>query len=498
MVAACDHSDPIRSGSASVYVTVAGATVDSDNDGVPDTNDNCPNVANADQADSDGDGAGDACDNCPNVANADQADSDGDSVGDACDNCPETQNATQDDCDADGVGDVCDADNSQCGNLTPLTDVIAIAAGADWPLEPWGGRIYHAYSLALRSDGTVWAWGGNGSGGLGNGTRMDSEFPVQVLNLANVVALAAGGRNVGSGYGLALTSDGMVWAWGCNEWGQLGNGSTEDSTVPVRVVGLNQVVSIAAGPGSSWAITNDGVVWGWGLWGSYFPGHPSSAIPVQIDELPDVMAVAHGGIHSLALRNNRTVVAWGSNNTGQLGDGTCTDRATPVDVLELVDVVAIAAGRFWGTSSYEGHSLALSADATVWAWGANDGGALGNGDWGESAFSSIPLPVMDLTNVRKVAAGANTSYALKADGTVWWWGEHIEYVHDVEYEFRIEPVPVQVSGLTDVVDIAVGDYHILVLKKDGTVWAWGWGGDGSLLGNGARSSNVPVQVVYPE
>jgi len=171
----------------------------------------------------------------------------------------------------------------------------------------------------LKTDGTVWAWGDNYSGQLGDGTTTERRTPVQVSGLTDVIAVTGG-----EGHGLALRADGTLWAWGDNYSGQLGDGTTTERRTPVQVSGLT-----------------------------------------------DVIAVAAGGYHSLAVKTDGTLWTWGDNWSGQLGDGTTTERITPVQILGLTDVIAIAAG--WE------HSLALKSDGTVWAWGLNDEGRLGDG-----------------------------------------------------------------------------------------------------------------------
>ncbi|KRE21939.1 RCC1 domain-containing protein [Paenibacillus sp. Soil522] len=219
---------------------------------------------------------------------------------------------------------------------------------------------YH--NLALKSDGTVWAWGDNSKGQLGDGGSYDYSLgPVQVQGLSSVVAIAAG-----DDHSLALKSDGTVWAWGLNNYGQLGIGrTTSTSSTPVQVQGLSSMVAIAAGNDHNLAVKSDGTVWQWGMTynGELFNGGSGDLYtPVQVQGLSSVSAVAAGGrSHNLALKSDGTVWAWGDNDYGQLGDGTTTRRYPPVQVQGLGSVATIAAG----TS----HSLALKSDGTVWAWG---------------------------------------------------------------------------------------------------------------------------------
>jgi hypothetical protein len=206
--------------------------------------------------------------------------------------------------------------------VTGLTGVTQVAAGT-----------FH--SLAVRSDGTVWAWGANNGGQLGDGTTTNRSVPVQVTGLTGVTQVAAG-----TFHSLAVRSDGTVWAWGNNLHGQLGDGTTTNRSVPVQVTGLSGVTQVAAGWGQSLAVKSDGTVW-----------------------------------------------AWGYNLQGELGDGTTTDSPVPVPVAGLSGVVQVAAtGGIGG-----GESLAVKSDGTVWAWGIHIG--------------SVPVQVAGLSGVTQLAAG---------------------------------------------------------------------------------------------
>ena len=270
-----------------------------------------------------------------------------------------------------------------------LDNVVAVSAG-------------DSHSLALLSDGTVRAWGANWAGQLGDNTNNDNSLPVQVVGpggvgfLDNVVAVSAGG-----GHSLALLSDGTVRAWGNNSSGQLGYGMFNSST-PVQVVGydggefLDNVVSVSAGAYHSLALLSDGTVRAWGYNGDGQLGDGtgnSSSSPVRVvgfdgrGVLNNVVAVSAGSYHSLALLSDGTVRAWGYNGYGQLGDGTNNTRTSRVPVVGpgggvLDNVVAVSAG--------DSHSLALLSDGTVWAWGANGDGQLGDGT---NSDRNVPAPI---------------------------------------------------------------------------------------------------------
>ncbi|MBI2909669.1 MAG: hypothetical protein HYX92_18675 [Chloroflexi bacterium] len=215
-----------------------------------------------------------------------------------------------------------------------LTDVVAVSAGA-----------YHI--LALRSDGTVWAWGQNSGGQLGDGTTTARRMPVQVGSLSEVVAISAGAY-----HNLAVRKDGTAWGWGSNGNGRIGDGTVpvppdRDAirTTPVQVVGLTGVVAVSAGGAHSLALRSDGTVWSWGdnQYGQSGNGY-SAATPTLVLGFTGAAAISAGYSHSLALRRDSTVWAVGRNADGQLGDGTTTDTTIPIRVSGLPQAFAISAG----------------------------------------------------------------------------------------------------------------------------------------------------------
>jgi alpha-tubulin suppressor-like RCC1 family protein len=333
--------------------------------------------------------------------------------------------------------------------VTGLSDVVAIAASEH-------------HTVVLKEDGTVWAWGENRSGELGDGTTFDRLTPVRVSGLTDVVAITAGGSR-GGGHTVALKADGTVWACG-----QLGGGRT-----PKQVPDLSKVVAIAAGAYHALSLKADGTVWAWGRnWNGQLGVADTRvrAVPTQVLELSGVVSIAAGGSHSVALKADGTVWTWGWNSGGQLGVADTSDRWMPVLVRGLSGVVAITAG--------ERHTGALKADGTVWDWGENFAGELGDGT---TFRRSTPVRVSALTDIVAVTTGgspAGVAYlgghtvALKRDGTVWTWGQNgLGQLGDGTTTIR--HTPVQVLGLSEVTAISAADSHTMALKADGTVWAWG-------------------------
>ncbi len=276
--------------------------------------------------------------------------------------------------------------------------------------------VSYSHTVAVKADGTVWTWGANLYGQLGNGTTTDRLFPVQVSGLSGVVSVAAGESvtSEGKGFTVVLKADGTVWAWGANWTGQLGDGTSIDRHSPVQVSILSDVKAIAVGDYHSVALKADGTVWTWGGGGNGQLGDGtinSRLTPAQVPNLSGVAAVSAKFCHSLALKSDGSMWAWGYNYYGQLGDGTTTIRNFPVQVIGLSSVAAIAAGF--------SHTIAIKSDGTAWTWGDNYFGQLGDGTT-SSHYS--PTQVTSLSNVTSISAGMWHAMAVKSDGTVWGWG----------------------------------------------------------------------------
>lgn len=253
----------------------------------------------------------------------------------------------------------------------------------------------HSHWLAATSDGLVWGWGDNRYGALGDGTFTSYVTPVQMMNLSEAVAVATG-----ISHSLALKSDGSVWATGGNWFGQLGIGTTETHTTAVQVLTPSSIIAIAASYNGSLALRAEGTVWAWGDT-SHAPTY-HVVTPIQVPDISDIIGIAQGIGFSLAVKSDGTVWSWGHNGSGQLGDGTTTSHTTPAVVPGLSNAIAVAAGYY--------HSLALTADGTVWAWGANSDGQLGDGT---TINKSVPVQVLRVSGASAIAAGRNTSLALR-------------------------------------------------------------------------------------
>ncbi|MBF0450343.1 MAG: cadherin domain-containing protein [Candidatus Magnetomorum sp.] len=352
----------------------------------------------------------------------------------------------------------------------------AISAGA-----------YH--SLAVRGGNEVMAWGRNDIGQLGIGTSgegTDQAIPRIVNGLENIIDLA-GGEN----HNLALSDNGNIWAWGNNSHGQLGIGVSGGGTEidqPEKVLLLTDIIGIDAGYAHSLALQNNGTVWAWGsntqgqLGTGKSGADTSEDTPNLIQTLDNCVSVAAGYGHSVALKKDGTVWTWGFNSSGQLGDGSETNRNQPAIVPGLANIIAIAAGDY--------HTVALKNDGTVWTWGDNPFGQLGDGT---TIMKKTPVRVVDISNVTSIAAGYVHTLALRNDGTVWGWGGNVYgQLGDNTTEMRTRPVKADI--FPKVIAVEAGHYHSLVLKSDGSVWSFGSNSFGQLGDSTLQGQMQPLQV----
>jgi alpha-tubulin suppressor-like RCC1 family protein len=360
--------------------------------------------------------------------------------------------------------------------------VTAIAAGCH-------------HSQALTSTGQVLAWGDNARGEFGDGKTTSSDVPVEVKLPAGakVTAIAAGCFQ-----SLALTSTGQVLAWGDDARGELGDGRTIQSDVPVRVKlpAGTKVTAIAGGCFQSLALASTGQVLAWGddAYGELGDGKTTtrSDVPVRV-RLPAgtrVTAIAAGCSQSLALTSTGQVLTWGDDAYGELGDGKTTQSDVPVEVKlpAGTKVTAISGGGH--------HGLVLTSTGRVLVWGDNATGQLGDGS---TTPSDVPVEVKlpAGTKVIAISGGAHHSLALTSTGQVLAWGENGGQLGDGNTVQSDVPVAVKVPAGTKATAISGGGHHSLALTSTGQVLAWGYNASGELGDGNTTQRDVPVKVRLP-
>ena len=378
----------------------------------------------------------------------------------------------------------------------------------------WGGA---RSTVILKSDGTVWTWGANLSGKLGiadtNQVRMAS--PVEVHGANNLGFLNSVSAIMGCEmHNVALKSDGTVWSWGMNAFGQLGNGTTNDSWTPVQtgltaVPPLTSVVKLGGRPYFTIAVKSDGTVWSWGMnrYGQMGNGTvnplsgPQVTVPTMVSNswpggsINSPRQVTCGYQFGAALTTNGTVWTWGSGSHGELGQGAATTSYYPAQVPGLTNIISISAGWF--------HILAVKSDGTAWAWGNNSNGELGDGT---TANRFNPVQVLNVSNAVAVSGGDSHSSALTADGMVWKWGlNDLGELGNGTTNSTPNAYPAKIltdkfgNGFSNIVMMAARDYHNIALKTDGSVWMWGANDQGQ-CGNGTTNNTwqpTPVLGLGP-
>ncbi|MCL1874885.1 MAG: InlB B-repeat-containing protein [Synergistaceae bacterium] len=367
--------------------------------------------------------------------------------------------------------------DGQLGDGTNTDRLAPVRVGTETDWTAIAARGFH--SIALKKDGSLWTWGYNGNGQLGDDTYNDRNSPARVGTAYDWAAVAAGDE-----YSIALKKDGSLWAWGRND-GQLGDGTYNDKLAPARVGIETDWTAVAAGIHHFVALKTDGSLWACGsnYFGQLGDGTTDERLtPVCVGTETDWAAISAGLYHSIAIKTDGSLWAWGWNNFGQLGDGTDTDRHAPVRVGTATDWAAISARAF--------HTAAMKKDGSVWVWGYNGNGQLGDGT---RTTRYAPVRVGTASDWAVVSAGSRYSVALKTDGSLWAWGNNeFGQLGDGTNTDRLEPV--RVVKATSMPTLALGAFHTMAIKTDGSLWAWGNNEFGQ-LGDGTNDdSNKPIRA----
>ena len=348
------------------------------------------------------------------------------------------------------------------------TVTLSFAAGAFQKVSAAG---FH--SLAIATNGTLWAWGTNSFGELGDGSTVAKLSAEQIGTDADWQSIAAG-----EFHNLALKNNGTLWAWGNNSNGQLGDGTTNNALVPTQIGAATDWKAISAGAFYSVAIKTDGTLWAWGANANGQIGDTTTSekhTPIQTDPSSDWAFISAGQANTIAVKTNGTLWAWGKNSSGQLGDGTIVQKTAPIQIGSDTDWSTAAAGFF--------HTLAVKTNGTLWAWGGNFDGQLGDGS---TTDQHSPEQIGAATDWQSVSAGQTHSAALTTNGTIWAWGFNA-YGQLGDGTTNNLSSPTQIGAGTDWTTLAAGLFHTLVVKSDGTAWDCGRN-DGGELANGTTIS----------
>ncbi|MBI5017187.1 MAG: choice-of-anchor D domain-containing protein [Deltaproteobacteria bacterium] len=334
------------------------------------------------------------------------------------------------------------------------------------------------HTVAVKTDGSLWAWGDNYYGQLGDGTVTDKSTPTRIGADTNWASIAAGQFHT-----VALKTDGSLWAWGGNSEGQLGDGTTGNKSTPTRIGADTNWASMAAGQFHTVALKTDGSLWTWGdnSYGELGDGTEVDRLtPTRIGTDTNWAGVGAGGYHALAVKMDGSLWAWGRNSEGQLGDGPTANKRTPTRIGTDMNWAGVAGGF--------GHTVAAKLDGSLWAWGRNSEGQLGDGT---TVSKYAPTRIGTDTNWARVAANDSQTVVLRTDGSLWAWGDNAEgQVGDGTAGNKSSPTRVGTTG--DWAKVAAGGYHTVSLQTDGSLWAWGRGG---FLGDGTTASkSAPTRI----
>lgn len=338
------------------------------------------------------------------------------------------------------------------------------------------------HTFGIKNDGTLWAWGRNNYSQLGDGTTTDLITPTQIGVATNWVHVTGG-----TSHSLAITADGKLWAWGLNNIGQLGDGTLTTKTTPTQIGTGTNWVTIKAGYYHTLGITSDGKLWSCGLNDEGELGNGtniSNSSLLQVGTATNWVSVAAGGYHSLGITADGKLWSWGANSFySALGDGTnVSSRNTPTEIGAGINWVSISAGLF--------HSLAISSDGKLWAWGRNLYGALGDGT---NIDRNVPTQIGTATNWVSVVAGFYCSYGMTADGKIWAWGNNGN--GQLGYGTTISTnTPTQIGIATNWTSLSAGGGSGYAFTSAGEFWAWGANNYGN-LGNGNTTNQYSPTLI---
>lgn len=345
----------------------------------------------------------------------------------------------------------------------------------------------YGFTTAIRSDGTLWAWGYNELGNLGNGTTVDSNIPIQIGTDSDWESIASGG-----GYSCGIKSNGTLWAWGRPILGLATyTGSIGPIRQPFQVGTANNWKFISAGDASGLGIKDDGTLWVWGTSNGFINEIDGQTQPTRLGTDTNWKSASIDTDHIVGIKTNSTLWSWGYNYYGAVGNNVFGDGSATIVSYKAQEYTQATN---W-TKAFAGkHTVSLKNDGTLWAWGNNAFGELGIGNLTDK---NIPTQVGTESNWKTFYASYILTLAIKNDGTLWGWGENaIGQIGDGTNTNKSSPVKIGVDS--DWENVIFSNDHSFAQKADKTLWAWGHNAYGQ-LGNGTNvDSNVPVLIACPQ
>jgi alpha-tubulin suppressor-like RCC1 family protein len=376
------------------------------------------------------------------------------------------------------------------GSASPIS--VSTGGGGTFKVRAAAANTYGPGRVSAFDTGNLvyagaelWTWGVNSSGDLGDNTVIDKSSPVQIGALVDWSQLS-----VGNDHMVSVKTDGTLWAWGSNSLGALGQNNVVNLSSPVQVGALTNWSQVSAGRQHTASIKTDGTLWNWGRNNFGQLGQNNTlnrSSPVQVGALTNWAQVSAGKYaNAAAVKTDGTLWAWGYNGVGQLGQNNVISRSSPVQIGALTN---------WYSASFGGlHMASIKTDGTLWIWG---GGA--NGKLGDNAVvnRSSPVQIGVLTNWAKVSAGKYCTASIKNDSTLWAWGANSSGQLG-QGNIIDRSSPVQVGALTNWAQVEVGgpggNDCTLTRKTDGTLWGFGRNATGQIGDNTVVNRSSPVQI----
>ena len=343
-------------------------------------------------------------------------------------------------------------------------------------------ELFQLYPLS-----NMQAWGSNSNYILGNGTTIGVSDPISIGSSQKWKQVSPAFY-----WTHALSSTNSLWAWGTSaSVGGLGNGNSNDTfSTPVQIGSDTTWLTLSSSYGHVLAIKNDNSLWVWGQGSSGELGLGATSrvfTPTNLFSQGDVwISCSAGNSYSLAITASGNLHSWGNNSSGQLGLGNTTSTSTPVQIAGQQWIQVAASPDF----NYP-HTLAIRCDGTLWAWGNNTYGQLGDGT---TAAKSSPIQVGSESTWSKVANGDGYSVALKSDGSLWAWGSNLWGNIGNGTSGNNYSVPQQVGNLNNWRSISTRNFSTYAVKQDGSLWSWGYGAQGQLGDGTTASKSSPQQV----
>ncbi|MFZ9595765.1 MAG: RCC1 domain-containing protein, partial [Bdellovibrionia bacterium] len=350
------------------------------------------------------------------------------------------------------------------------------------PYSKVSGGAYHSCGITNR--GVLKCWGSNSSGQVGNGSLSgDQTFPVAINSTTAYLSVATG-----NSHSCGIANSGILRCWGDNTYGQLGLGSsTPSQSSPVQVNSTSAFIAVSAGGSHTCGITGSGLIqcWGNNTSGQLGVGSstPSQSSPVQINSTSTYVAVVAGASHSCGIRSSGPIECWGDNTYGQLGMGSSTPfQISPVQVNSTTPYIALAAG--------SSHSCGITISGSIECWGRNRTGQLGDGT---TTQRNSPVQVSSTTSFISLAAGSAHTCAITGSGSMVCWGDNSAgQLGDGTTTQRNSPV--QVSSTTSFVSLSAGGYHTCGMTSGGSLLCWGGNSNGQ-VGNRSTLNQITPKVI---